>query len=109
MNIKHTLKNLPRAPSSDSVVVSDIKNIMETSMADIRFILIMAAKNGRICVHARNDLTKPFYCIQVATRELMSHAAGAGDCAGSCCSILVQVTDTGISCMSVGRVEIYHL
>ncbi len=90
MNIKHTLKNLPRAPSSDSVVVSDIKNIiaktvcfMETSMADIRFILIMAAKNGRICVHARNDLTKPFYCIQVATRELMSHAAGAGDCAGS--------------------------
>jgi hypothetical protein len=71
MNIKHTLKNLPRAPSSDSVVVSDIKNIiaktvcfMETTMADIRFILIIVAKNGRIYVLARNDLIQPFYFIQ---------------------------------------------
>ena len=70
MNIKHTLKNLPRAPSSDSVVVSDIKNIiaktvcfMDTTMADIRFILIIAAKNGRIYVLARNDLIQPFYFI----------------------------------------------
>ena len=62
MNIKHTLKNLPRAPSSDSVVVSDIKNMiaktvcfMETTMADIRFILIMAAKNGRSYVLAMVD------------------------------------------------------
>ena len=48
---KQTLKNLPRLPSSDSVVVSDIKNMMaktvcfiETTMADMRFMLIMLAR-----------------------------------------------------------------
>ncbi len=48
MNIRQTLMNFPRVPSSDSVVVSDIKNIMakmvcfiETSIADMRFMLII--------------------------------------------------------------------
>jgi hypothetical protein len=50
MNMRHMLTNFPRVPSSDSVVVSDIKNMMakmvcfiETRIADMRFMLIIAA------------------------------------------------------------------
>ncbi len=82
MNIKHTLKNLPRAPSSDSVVVSDIKNIiantvcfMETTMADKRFMLIMVGKDGRIYALAMNESTRPFYFFQsvIERAGLMLH------------------------------------
>ena len=51
--MRTTLKICPRVPSSDAVVVSDIKNMMaktvclrETIMADMRFMLIILAKTN---------------------------------------------------------------
>ena len=52
MNMRQMLTNLPRVPSSVSVVASDIKNMMaktvcfiETIIADMRFMLIIAARD----------------------------------------------------------------